>query len=69
MSEKVKLIEIVEQVDPARIPNGRYPAYRGGYQVNVIIQGVHYVMTTEYGVRTPSMKCVVIVEDGKITVE
>lgn len=65
---KTNVISIEEDFHPASLPNGTYNGTWGGYEVTVKIDGVIYRMKTEYGIRTPCASCVVVVENGVITV-
>lgn len=69
MKTDVFSVEMVQMVHLSRLPNGVYRGIWGGYEVRVVIDGVHYKMKTENGIRTPKASCIVTIEDGKVTVE
>lgn len=69
MKSEITKIELVEQPDPASLPNGEYQGTWGGYEVDTKINGHTYRLHTERGIRTFAARCRVIIKDGQITVE
>lgn len=64
-----KVLSVVTCVPIRNLPNGDYAGTWGGYEVEVTIGDVDYIMKTKGGIRTISAPCVVRVKDGVVTVE
>ena len=61
--------EVKLLVDAQTIQNGRYPGVWGAYVVRFSVGDVEYEAKTLTGVRTIAMPCIVVVENGDVSVE
>ena len=68
MKSIVLSCERVEKIDMSKLPSGRYEGKWGGYEIDVDIEGIEYRMRTEIGIRTFGAPCIVIVENGTVSV-
>lgn len=68
MQTKVVSGIIFKEADFSEIPNGKYKAFWGGYEVAVKIKGIEYRFKTEVGIRTMNAPCFVVVKNGEISI-
>lgn len=58
-----------KRLNTTTLPNGEYKGIWVGYVVSVALGNGEYLFSTEDGISVIATKCVVKVDNGKVTVE